>query len=231
MYKKTIGIAIVILGILLVAGAVGLTAWNVKTDVTAGQTNEQLNEDVIQAILENKIQIESDDEGTVDFLPGIYTPDFTPGGVNDEEPELDTVVAQGQEYVGILSIPILGLELSVMNKCDDKSVDKAPGRWVGTPYGKGGFVIGGHNYRSHLGKIDRLREGDLITFTDLRGNVFNYSVVGQEILASTQGRELRDKEWGLSLFTCTLVGDRRIVVRSLLKDSTIINPPNATSTK
>ena len=227
MYKRAIGICIIVLGILLAAGAVGLSVWNIKTDVVAGQTNEELNEEVIEEILKNKIVLEDDDTGTQDFLPGIYTPEYTPGGVNDDEPALNTLIVQGREYIGIMSIPILGLELSVMNECDDKTVDKAPGRWCGSPYGEGGFVIGGHNYRSHLGKIDRLREGDLITFTDLRGNVFNYTVVGQEILGANDGKSLRDKEWGLSLFTCTLAGNRRIVVRSLLKDSTIINPPDA----
>jgi len=231
MVKKAIGICIVIFGILLIAGAVGLTAWNINTDVTAGQVNEDLNDAVIRIILQNTAEIESNDLGTPDFLPGIYTPDFTPGGVKVEEPELDAITVDDHDYIGILSIPILGIELSVMTQCDDTSVDKAPGRWVGSPYGKGGFVIGGHNYRSHLGKIDRLREGDLITFTDLRGNVFNYSVVGQEILNANQGNELRDKEWGLSLFTCTLTGNKRIVVRSLLKDSTIINPPNTINNK
>ena len=53
MYKRAIGICIVVLGIFLAAGAVGLSVWNIKTDVAAGQTNEELNEEVIEEILKN----------------------------------------------------------------------------------------------------------------------------------------------------------------------------------
>ena len=49
----------------------------------------------------------------------------------------------------------------------------------------------------------------------MKGKVFEYKVVGQEIFDANQGELLRDKEWGLSLFTCTLAGNRRIVVRCL----------------
>lgn len=218
MIKRAVGVCVVILGILLIAGAAGLTTWNIQTDNTAGQTNEELIVKVIEAI--NKVNEEraEEEDGTVSFLPGIYTPDFTPGGVYNTEPELKLVIVDGREYIGLLSIPILGLELSVMKQCDDKSVDTAPGRWFGSPY-KNGFVIGGHNYRSHLGKIDRLRAGDVITFTDMTGRNFTYEVVGQELLNADQGDILRDEEWDLSLFTCTLAGNRRIVVRSLLVSS------------
>ncbi|MBR4205991.1 MAG: sortase [Clostridia bacterium] len=227
MIRRGAGICIVILGVFLIVAAVGLTVWNIKTDIDAGEVNEEIVDRVYTVIRQSKIdrekenETESDEPGSVtasDFLPGIYTPDFTPGGVNDEEPEIITVVVDGREYIGILSIPVLGLELSVMRVCDDSTIDVAPGRWRGSPY-RPGFVIGGHNYRSHLGKIDRLKEGDLVLYTDLAGRTFTYSVVGQEILDGNDGKALRDKEWGLSLFTCTLTGNRRIVVRCLADES------------
>ena len=226
MIRRAAGICTVILGVFLILGAVGLSLWNIKTDKDAGEYNVVVVERIAAAIEDSRIERIKEveeaggigSEPTVTFLPGIYTPEFTPGGVNDEEPEIETIDVGGREYIGILSIPKLGLELSVMRVCDDSTVDVAPGRWCGSPY-KNGFVIGGHNYRSHLGKIDRLKEGDQVLFTNLQGRTFSYSVVGQEILDGNDGKALRDKEWGLSLFTCTLTGNRRIVVRCLADES------------
>ena len=213
LYRRTFGVCVAILGLLLVAGAVGLTVWNIRTDVDAGEVNEEVLDRVIQAIQETKDEREPEEESSTVFIPGLYTPeDLLPD--EKQSTKMKTATIEGREYVGILSIPILGLELSVMKNCDDQSIKNAPGRWCGNPH-RNGFVIGGHNYRSHLGKIDRLREGDQVIFTDMKGKVFEYKVVGQEILEANQGELLRDKEWGLSLFTCTLAGNRRIVVRCL----------------
>ena len=221
-YFRAISVCIVFLGFLLVTGAVGLTVWNIRTDVNAGELNQELVQivyDTIEAGLEDRRQNgdPSDDNKsrsepsntTIDFTPGLFEAEEL---LPDEKKEIKSVIVDGREYIGILYIPILGLELSVMKTCDDKSVDKGPGRWNGTPY-RDGFVIGGHNYRSHLGKIDRLRDGDQVIFTDMRGRCFEYRVIGQEILEANQGELLRNQEWALSLFTCTLAGDRRIVVR------------------
>ena len=221
IYRRTVGVCIAILGLLLVAGAVGLTVWNIRTDVDAGEVNEEVLDRVILAIQESREERQDDlvteEESDTVFIPGLFTPeDLLPD--EKKSTEMKTATVEGREYVGVLSIPILGLELSVMKNCDDQTIKNAPGRWCGNPH-RNGFVIGGHNYRSHLGKIDRLREGDQVIFTDMKGKIFEYKVIGQEILDADQGKLLRDKEWALSLFTCTLAGNRRIVVRCLKAES------------
>ena len=197
---------------LLILAALWLTLSNIRTDNEAGTRNEELIARITAAIPEK----EEVPEGQGWSVPteSFYTNTATdPAG----EPEMPAVIVDGLEYIGILTIPKLGLELCVMESCDDELVNVAPGRFAGSAY-ENGFVIGGHNYVSHLGKIDRLREGDKVTFTDLDGNVFHYKVVGTEILDANQADELRSDEWGLSLFTCTLRGDRRITVRCLKEE-------------
>ncbi len=234
MIKRFTGIAIVVFGLFLLAGAVGLTLWNFKTDINAGITNEEILDRMVEAIQASAIPEDDHTNGEEDtgseFEPGIYTPEnnnmqeldgvsmiYTPDGLQPADTESKSVVIDGREFIGILSMPTLGLELSVQSECSDRLVDISPGRWAGSPY-KNGFVIGGHNYIRHLGRIDRLKEGDSILFTDLKGQIFKYTVVGQQILDSNQGKELCDDEWGLSLFTCTLAGNRRIVVRCTADD-------------
>lgn len=235
MIRRALSTSIVILGVFLVAAAVGLTVWNFKTDADAGKTNEEILNRMVEVINASAIRDDdnsgglSSDGSTGSFTPGIFTNDYsqesvqgdaiytyvyTPDGTVQVEKEIDSLIVDGREYIGILSIPSLGLELSVMKECSDKTIDVAPGRYVGSPT-RNGFVIGGHNYIRHLGKIDRLKEGDKIIFMDLQGIVFKYKVFGQQILDADMGAELCSDEWAMSLFTCTLAGNKRIVVRCM----------------
>ena len=241
MIRRTAAIAFAVFGLFLIAGAVGLTLWNFRTDINAGKENEEILERMVEAIGASAVRDSENGEGEngeedtgSDFLPGLYTPEamqepeqgetittyiYTPEeGLQSVVREPQTVVIDGREYIGVLSIPSLALELPILKECDDKTVDKSPGCWAGNP-NENGFVIGGHNYIRHLGRIDRLKPGDKIIFMDLESHVYKYKVVGQVILGADEGKELCDEEWALSLFTCTLVGNRRIVVRCLKDDS------------
>lgn len=130
---------------------------------------------------------------------------------------MPTVSVYGYKYIGILTIPALGLELSVMNECTDRSLDIAPGCFSGSAY-DAGFVIGGHNYVSHFGRLNRLRPGNVIIFTDMNGIQFRYEVSATEIISDTAVEDLNSDVWDLSLFTCTFSGGERLVVRCLLAE-------------
>ena len=45
------------------------------------------------------------------------------------------------------------------------------------------------------------------------GNIFEYTVSGQEILPGVDVNGLCDGDWDLTLFTCTRGGANRVVVR------------------
>ena len=82
----------------------------------------------------------------------------------------------------------------------------------GTVYNKD-IIIGAHSFKYHFGYLKNLEQGDLVTFTDMAGNVFNYNVIYTEILAPFQLPDLEDGEWDMTLFTCTVGGRARVVVR------------------
>ena len=128
---------------------------------------------------------------------------------------MPTVSVYGYKYIGILSIPALGLDLSIMDECTNRSLDIAPGCFSGSAY-DAGFVIGGHNYVSHFGRLNRLRPGNIIMFTDMNGIQFKYEVSATEVIADTAVDDLNSDVWDLSLFTCTFSGGERLVVRCLL---------------
>ena len=55
--------------------------------------------------------------------------------------------------------------------------------------------------------------GDTVVFTDTAGSVFTYAVSGLEQLLPSQGKEMREGDWDLTLFTCTVGGQQRVTVR------------------
>ena len=202
LLKRGFGSFTAIVGVLLILAALWLTLSNIHTDNAAGAQNTILLTRIADSVPERE---EVPEGNGWSVLPRLKL-------VND--PAMPTVEIEGNPYIGVLAIPSLGLELSVMDTCDDETVDTAPGRFAGTAY-ENGFVIGGHNYVSHLGKIDRLREGDTVIFTDLEGNAFTYKVVGTEILEGWEADELRSDEQGRRHGDPRGMGSRRAAQRRM----------------
>jgi sortase A len=217
MVKRRLGTVVAVIGLILILGAAGLTLRNIRTDNKAAVETSDLLAKVRAG------EVEQDDAGdeesdVVDLTSTYPLPNQRRLRNLIPDPELKTVLVDGREYIGVLTIPRTGSELPVMSTCTDQTINISPGRYYGSPTG-GAFVIGGHNYISHLGRIDWLREGDDVLFTDVEGVTYLYKVVGSEILDASAGRELVSDEWDLSLFTCTFSGSQRLTVRCLRAES------------
>ncbi len=117
----------------------------------------------------------------------------------------------GYEYIGWLTIPALELELPVMAQWDDTRLRTAPCRQFGTAEG-GDLVIAGHNYDCHFGRLRRLREGDLVQFTDMAGGSWAYEVAAVTVLPANAVDQVKNSPWELVLYTCTLEGGRGVAV-------------------
>ena len=75
------------------------------------------------------------------------------------------------------------------------------------------MVIAGHNYGTHFGGLKRLSAGDTVTFTDMRGNTFTYTVAEIETLRPSEVEQMQSGDWDLTLFTCTTDSRSRVTVR------------------
>ena len=128
------------------------------------------------------------------------------------EMEMPTVEIEGQAYIGVLDIPVLELELPVISEWSYPRLKLAPCRFEGSAY-LDDLIIAAHNYRSHFGGLKNLRPGDEVSFTDVAGNVFRYTVAELETLGRNDMEELESGEWDLTLITCTLGGKSRVTVR------------------
>ena len=195
------------IGVLLLAAALLLTAYNLWSDVMA---------DVIAGkVLE---RLASDMEENVDTSPSVpiyneesedvYIPDYilNPAMAMPED-QID-----GQTYIGILEIPALSLSLPVISAWSYPNLKIAPCRYAGSVY-LDNMVIAAHNYQSHFGKLETLSQNDEVSFTDMDGNVFAYKVAEIEALSPYAIEEMTAGDWDLTLFTCTVGGQSRMAVR------------------
>ncbi|MDO4815888.1 MAG: sortase [Bacillota bacterium] len=183
------GRTLIILGLLLIAAAIGLVVFNLWDDRRAAETSE--------AVLE-------------ELLPDIIDKDAPEGIYPDEMPSIEI---DGQKYIGVISIPAIGIDLPVNGEWSYPALKNSPCRYFGSAY-TDDLVLCAHNYNWHFGKLKTLSYGDTVLFTDVSGNVFTYEVSEIEVLRPTSVEEMLDaQEWDLTLFTCTIGGATRVTVR------------------
>ena len=117
----------------------------------------------------------------------------------------------GERYIGYLSIEALHLNLPVLSDWDDSKLKKAPCRQFGTAEGRD-LVIAAHNYRSHFGALGALEPGDSISFEDVTGTSYRYTVQAVEVIAPDAVAYVKESPWDLVLYTCAASGRKRILV-------------------
>ena len=187
--RKWIGVICVFLGVLCILSAIGFVAYNRWEDMNA--------KDVAQDFLEDVQSIINEEQSEQPLL-------------NDTK--MATVEVDGYDCIGILSVPVLDLELPVLTDWSYAKLKKAPCHYYGSYYEKD-FVIAAHNYKSHFGRLSKLQAGDIVVFTDVSGTVHYYEVVILETLPKNATKEMITSGFDLSLYTCTLGGGSRITVR------------------
>ncbi len=134
--------------------------------------------------------------------------------------ELPVGQIDGMSCVGILQLPTLDKEFAIISELTMENLGYAPCRYHGTPY-MNNLVIAAHNFYSHFTQIRNLEIGDKVTFIDMDGNVFDYTVEFSEVLDPYEVDEMINSEWDLSLFTCTFDSASRFTVRLMRADSTV----------
>ena len=196
--RKWIGVICVFLGVVCLLSSVGFVVYNRSEDERAEEIAQSLLEDV-QNIIDEKTTGPDDTEKT--------------------PTEMSTVKVDGYDCIGILSVPVLDLELPVLTDWSYAKLKKAPCHYYGTYYEKD-FVIAAHNYKSHFGRLSELQTGDIVFFTDVNGVAYYYEVILLETLPKEATKEMITGGFDLSLYTCTPGGASRVTVRcNAVKDS------------
>lgn len=193
------------LGLLLLLAALLLTAYNLRRDAAAGTSAEAVLERLNPGLpRQESAPLLPSGEETEDAL----VPDY----VLDPETPMPEREIDGQQYIGVLDIPALGLSLPIISTWSYTGLQIAPCRYAGSAY-LDSLVIAGHNYQSHFASLPQLQPGDAITFTDMDGNAFCYEVSALETLSPYAIADMTGGSWALTLFTCTPGGQSRLAIR------------------
>lgn len=202
------GTGMILLGLLLIAAALFLTAYNLYDEQRAEQSALQVI-DRLEDYLPLEVPTEASTEPIVEQA---LMPNDAPNYVLCPDMEMPVETINGIDYIGVLQIPSLELELPIASEWNYPNLKTAPCRYSGSAY-LNNMIICAHNYSSHFGKLKSLSEGDVATFTDMAGNVFIYKMVERETLNPSDIEEMEDGDWDLTLFTCTVGGKTRVTIR------------------
>ena len=188
MTKQRIGTLCVLLGSLCILAAAFLLGFNLREESRAAATTQRILPAVAYRIEQSPASAPSLPAGEV------------------------TVSLDGVEYLGILSLPTLALELPVQSGWDMEALRQSPCRYAGT-LASNDLVIAAHNYRRHFAALHTLQVGDAVIFTDAAGQSHRYAVSRIETLHATAVAEMLAGEWDMTLFTCNYDGTARVTVR------------------
>ncbi len=206
MKRKSTGTVLTVLGVMLILGAIGLTGYNLHEDKRAGEASRESLEKLVEYIPQVTepepgetipLWMEQDEFPLFEAFPYMDMP----------EQEVD-----GRNYIGVLEIPDLDLELPVISQWSYEDSLYAPCRYAGSAY-MDDLVIAGHNYGNHFRDLPDLSIGATLSFTDVDGNRFEYMMVDIEVLKPNQVEQMCTGEWDMTLFTCTVGGAERIAIR------------------
>lgn len=201
--KSKRGTAWINLGLLLLAAALFLAAYNRNESYQAQQQSDVVLEEMSEALAQTV---------PAQTVPGQTEQPELPEAMEEPLREMPVRTIRGRDYIGVLTIPALELELPVLSQWDYTNLRIAPCRYEGSVY-NGSLILCAHNYSSHFGRLKNLREGDTVQFTDMDDNVYTYQVVGLETLSPTDVEGMESGDWDLTLFTCTVGGQSRVTVR------------------
>lgn len=196
MSKRLRGYALILSGVLLIAGAALIALENGREEIEAGESAEYLLQELQQemAIQEETAVYDTADEEEL------------PAG------EVARTTLGGHELIGTLRVDALGMELPILANWDYDLLKISPCRYSGSVEGED-LILLGHNYKKHFTPLKKIAVGDWVVFTDIRGVAHTYEVSATEILQKTELERLTTSGSPLTIFTCTNGGNSRFVVR------------------
>lgn len=203
---KRKGYLLISLGTVFVIAAALMLYYNHSLERDAQVAADEVVPELIKQIEQN--QEENTQNGT--FQNDNLT---QPKQTDDSE----GIEIDNHHYMGVLTIQSLQLQLPILADYRYGDLRIAPCRYWGNP--STNMVIAAHNYKTHFGNINRLSEGEPISFIDKLGVTYHYKVALVEELEANARDKILSKDWDLTLFTCNYMGDKRITVRcSKVKD-------------
>lgn len=175
--------------------------------------NSESEENVIPAKIEEEKEIEIEEEKDIEE---INTQEIESEEEQKEVPAQSTekvksyTASNGQNYdsIGILNIPSLNIQYPILSSTSEQTLKVALTKyWGGNPNEVGNLCISGHNYKNSkfFGKLQNIKNGDIIQITDLNGQTLDYKVYDTKIVDPSDTSctsQLTNGNIEITLITC-----------------------------
>lgn len=205
MKRWSRGSIFMLLGVLMILASAGFVGIHVVEERQAGQEAGRVSRILKEQIADARAGVDTG-------APGVAEEAGDAGDASQEEQGDTSGLLLSGDYIGLLSIPDLGLELPVARQWSYPALRKTPCRYSGSVEEEN-LVVLAHNYERHFGGLKDLKPGAEITFTRLDGTETGYQAVDVRTLGPEQGEEMLEGDWQILLFTCTYGGEKRVAVR------------------
>ena len=213
---KKIGIVLLTAGAVLVIAALLLFSHNRAEDRRAGESAEETLRLVEAAMAERETNGET---GTTPAPGASASPGAAAAGTETGSgglpapPALDmpTVRSGAYDYIGYLVFPGYDLTMPVAATWSFPAMEISPCRHTGSVYNDN-LVVAGHNYKTEFDVLFRLEAGDTVTFTDVDGNVFTYTVREFASVTPDDSDTVMNSGYALTMYTCNWDTSERVTV-------------------
>lgn len=220
---RRFGTLLTAIGLLLMAGGLGLLIYNMWDNNRAGDASD--------AILKQIEEAQADMGVSNAPAPPSRSDKDVDDRVTDKDAwrygqTMPVTLVDGFQYIGILEIPSLGIRLPVMDTWDYDRLRISPCLYSGSYY-TDDMVICGHNYQRHFSPIKGVDIDADVYFITADKVIYHYTVSNRETVQPTSVEQMirnmnnRDPEdgdmedWDLTLFTCNTGGQTRCAVRCI----------------
>ena len=210
---RRLGITLILLGLLLISGALFLFCHNRLESERAGKAAGSIRAELL-AKMEDSAAEGADPYSDVVWNSGDWEDSPNENDEPGPVPEMPVMTIGGYACIGIIDVPSVGISLPVMASWDYELLSVSPCYYSGSYY-TDDLVICGHNYRRHFSPLRWAQIGSEVIFTAVNGTVFNYVISNRETVSPTDIETMvsSTSDWDLTLFTCNLDGLTRCAVR------------------
>lgn len=231
MKKRILSLSLMVLGLVLVIGAVSLFAYNRWDSDRAYTTGMQTASQFMAAIQSSTgaaIQTQAPnadasspslDQTAADPIADTGGDVSNAGNVAQSPADTDTatisdktVAIGGNGYIGVISIPVLNITVPVLADYSLDGLKIGACLYYGSIVGNDA-VIAAHDYRRYFGPISDLTYGDEVIFTDASGAQHVYTVAEKTTVGAYDVQTMTQSGYALTLFTCNYGGTARVTVR------------------
>jgi sortase A len=205
MKLRRIGTLLVIIGFLAILSGGAVWLRNYLEERAAAGYSESIAAEFFVSV--------SPPEASANTEPPPHQPLFVSGSGQFTDDKVVSI--DGAGYIGIISIPLLDINLPVNQDWSYPALKKSPCRYSGNIHDNT-LVVAAHNYDRHFGNIARLSIGDPVILFCAGGIERRYETVSVETVDPGDTDSVINSGYDLTLFTCTYGGQARVVVRCVL---------------